>query len=254
MKDVEVVHLEEHALQNPTLVEGLPGVGYVGKLTVEHMIAELNAKLFCRIYSRHFPPQALINEDGTAYLVNNEFYAWQSPEGKSDLILLMGDHQSITNDGHYIIADHVLDLAEEWKVGRIITLGGFATGKIVDEPGVIGVPNNLEMLEYLSGMSIDSKMEEPGGGIIGISGLLLGMARIRGIPAVCMMSETSGYMVDPKSARVLLSTLCRVLGIEVSLEELNRRAEEMEQFVARLASAQRSEADREYADENRYIG
>ena len=254
MKEVEVVIIDELKLNNPTLIEGLPGVGYVGKLAVEHLIEELNAKLICRFYSRHFPPQALIDDDGTAYLVNNEFHAWQSPDGDNDLILLVGDHQSITNSGHYVIADKVLELARGWGVGRIVTLGGLATGKVVDEPSVFGVPNNPEILAELSEAGIESKLEEPGSGIIGISGLLLGMARLHELDAVCFLSETSGYMVDPASARALLSTLCRVLGIDVSLAELDKRAAEMEQFVSQISSMQRSEIAQELADENRYIG
>ena len=41
---------------------------------------------------------------------------------------------------------------------------------------------------------------------------------------------------------------------EVSLEELDRRAEEMAQIVSQISSMQRQEIAQELADENRYIG
>jgi len=44
-------------LTNPILIEGLPGIGNVGKLAVEHLIDTIKAKKFAEIYSKDFPPQ-----------------------------------------------------------------------------------------------------------------------------------------------------------------------------------------------------
>ena len=46
-------------LKNPILIEGLPGIGNVGKLAVEHLIDKTNAVKFAEIYSKDFPPQVL---------------------------------------------------------------------------------------------------------------------------------------------------------------------------------------------------
>ena len=53
---------------------------------------------------------------------------------------------------------------------------------------------------------------EPGGGIIGVSGLLLGLGALRGIDAVCLMGTTSGYLVDPKAAQAVLAVLSGISG------------------------------------------
>jgi hypothetical protein len=50
-------------LNNPVLIEGLPGIGFVGKLAAEHMVQELGAKKVATLYSHHFPHQILINKD-----------------------------------------------------------------------------------------------------------------------------------------------------------------------------------------------
>jgi proteasome assembly chaperone (PAC2) family protein len=39
------------------------------------------------------------------------------------------------------------------------------------------------------------------GHIIGASGLLLGLSKLRNIGSICLMGETSGFYVDPKSAK-----------------------------------------------------
>ena len=44
-------------------------------------------------------------------MVNNEMYICSTDE--CDLLLLVGDHQSNTTNGHYELCDLYLDLAEE---------------------------------------------------------------------------------------------------------------------------------------------
>ena len=67
-------------------------------------------------------------------------------------------------------------------------------------------------MKELKGYGVEFKPNEPGGGIVGASGLLLGLGELRGIDAACLMGVTSGYLVDPKSAQAVLKVLCKILG------------------------------------------
>ena len=64
MSFTKIVNIEEIKLKDAILLEGLPGVGNVGKLAAMHLIEELKAKKCTEIYSSHFPPQVLIDDDG----------------------------------------------------------------------------------------------------------------------------------------------------------------------------------------------
>ncbi|MDD1740145.1 MAG: PAC2 family protein [Methanothrix sp.] len=220
MKETTVVRIKEVALNNPILVEGLPGVGHVGKLVADHMVEELDAEKIMEIYSPHFPPQVMVNPDGTIRQVRNEIYAYRGKDGEPDLLILIGDYQSATNEGHYELCGIFLDIAESYHVGVLF------------------------------------HENEPGGGIIGVSGLLLGMGALRGMDAICLMGVTSGYLVDPKAASEVLRILCRILGIEVSLAALEERAKEMEKIIGKLQEMERAQAPYEAGgDEDlRYIG
>lgn len=77
MKETYVRRIAEVQLEDPILVEGLPGVGHVGKLVAEHLIEELAAEKIMDIYSPHFPPQVLVMPDGTVKQVRNEIYAYK---------------------------------------------------------------------------------------------------------------------------------------------------------------------------------
>ena len=77
---------------DPILIEGLPGIGQVGKLVAEYMIHMLGAEKIGEIHSIYFPPQVILEENGLARLARNEIYCYRSL-GK-DLVFLVGDHQS----------------------------------------------------------------------------------------------------------------------------------------------------------------
>ncbi len=255
MKKTFVRRLKEVTLESPILVEGLPGVGHVGKLVAEHLIEELKAEKIIEIYSPHFPPQVLVQPDGTVRQVRNEIYAYEGKDGEPDLLILVGDYQSATNEGHYELTGIFLDIAQEFGVRRIYTLGGYGTGQFV-EPQVIGATNSPELVEEMKSLGVMFHENEPGGGIIGVSGLLVGLGGLRGIEAVCLMGTTSGYLVDPKSAHEVLKVLSKALGIKVGMQALEDRAGEMERIVSKLQEMERAQIPYESGGEEdlRYIG
>jgi uncharacterized protein (TIGR00162 family) len=210
----------------------------VGKLVAEYMIEEIGAELVAEIQSVYFPPQVLVNEQGTSRLMNNEIYLFR---GETNLLFLVGDVQSASSEGHYRLADAYLDIAERSGVRRIYTLGGYGVGHFVDNPQVFAAINREELKNEV--LEAGATFASDGGmGIVGTSGLLLGMGEKRGMEGICLMGETSGYLVDPISARKLLSVLCHLLHIKVDPTRLSDRAREMEQFIQGL----KEESEREY--------
>ncbi|MCJ7638969.1 MAG: PAC2 family protein, partial [Euryarchaeota archaeon] len=107
MERIEVKNIKDVELENPVLVEGLPGIGHVGKLVAEHIIDELGAEKIAEVYSSHFPPQVIVLADGLVRMVRSEFYAVKSE--KQDLLILVGDHQSATNEGDSELTDAYLE-------------------------------------------------------------------------------------------------------------------------------------------------
>lgn len=222
--------LKEPKLKNPILVEGLPGIGLVGKLAADHMLDELKAKKFIEIYSPYLPPQVFIQDDGTIRLVNMEFHYWRGK--KSDLILLTGEFQGITPDSQYQLSEKILDIAERFNVSKIFTLGGLGTGDITTKPRVFGAVTKKELIGELEGSGIVFK---GGGAIFGASGLLLGLGLLRGIHGACLMGETHGQIIDAKSAEAVLRVLTRVLGIEIDMTKLAEKAKETEKQIGKVS-------------------
>ncbi|MFB6077383.1 MAG: proteasome assembly chaperone family protein [Halarchaeum sp.] len=251
MDEVDIEAVADVELDDPVLIEGLPGVGHVGKLVAEHLISECEATLVRRVYSEFFPPQVTVDEDGVASLADAEFHAIET-EGR-DLLVLTGDHQATENAGHYRVTEAFLDVADEFDVAEVYALGGVPTGELVDDHAVVGAVGNADDIERLEDVGVEFRAEEPAGGIVGTSGMLVGLGGRRGLSAACLMGETSGYLVDPKSARAVLEVLENLLDFAVDFEALDERADEMEDVVEQMQ--QMEQGPSAGGDEDlRYIG
>ena len=172
------------------------------------------------------------------------------------MIILVGDVQALSPEGHYEVASKVLDLAERFGVKQIFTLGGYATGKhIKTKPKVVGVVSHPELVEGYRGYGVS--IEEGGGPIIGASGLLLGLGLLRGMRGVCLLGETHGMVVDHRSAQAVLEVLTKILGIEIDMTALEQRARETERIIDRIRREMELRARREKRraeEEAWYIG
>ncbi len=256
MQQNTLVRLKENLeLKKPILIVGLPGVGLVGKLVAEHLVDELGAEKIMEVYSPHFPPQVLVNKDCTVRPVSNMVYYGKAKE--NDILFLVGDHQSTTSQGHYELCSLYLDIAEEFGVPRIYTLGGYPTGKLTYDETVLGVANSTKLIEEIKEYGVEFRESEPSGGIVGASGLLVAFSKMRGIDAACLMGMTPGYLMDPKSAQSLLKILCKMFEIEVNTDSLEKKAEEMENILEKLKEKEEQQTIQEVKpteEDLRYIG
>jgi len=240
-------------LNKPLLIEGLPGIGNVGKLAVEHLIDSVKAKKFAELYCKDFPPQVFINPDGTTKLVNNEFYYYKAKNKKyRDMILLTGDYQGLSSQGQYELVETILDISEEFGVQEIFTLGGYGLGHDIQKPKVLAATTDKKLVKIMKKHGAVFKKNEPGGGIVGASGLLLGLGKIRGIQGTCFMGETPGYLVDPKSAKAVLKLIMSITNIKVDLSALEKKAKEIEHIAHQLKEMEN--LSKEKTEELKYIG
>ena len=230
MNAAEINVLEEIELENPIFIEALPGLGHVGKLAADHMIDELDATKFAEIYSPTFPPQVIIKEDGIIKNMLNELYYLKDVgEDNLDLIILVVD--------------------------RIYTLGGMAIPQPVEDPKVYGAATNEAYIELLKEADIEIRSND--GGIVGASGLFLGLGVRQGIHGTCLMGETPGYFIDAESAEAILKKLSLLLNFEINVDKLDERAEETRQMIAKAQQMEQdliNRANAGNADDLRYIG
>ncbi len=258
-----IKYFSKPKLNNPILIEGLPGVGNIGRVAAGYLIEELGAKKFAEMQSKWFFPFVMLHESHKVHLPNNEFYYWKSKKkGQRDLIILIGDCQSLSPQGHYEVSRKILELAKEFKSKEMITIGGLATGDIAEENRVIGAVTDDKLLKKYKNCDIDFQAGEKVGYIVGAAGLLLGLGKDMGMDGICLLGETSGFPIvtDPKAAESVLSRLVKILNLRMSMSKLEQRVKEMENFIKKVESLQKkalSQISKEYTppkEDTRYIG
>jgi uncharacterized protein (TIGR00162 family) len=239
VEDVLIRTLEKVDLRDPVLIEGLPGVGNVGKLAADYLREQLKAKPLATIYSKFFPPQVYVNEEGIIRLVSNDLHYWKGPPtAPRDILVLGGDYQGISPEGQYEITQRVLDYCHDLGVREVFTLAGFAQGRVVDDPRVLGAATKPEQVEAMKKFGVVFSRNDPGGGLIGASGLFLGLGRLLGMEGVCLMGETSGYFVDPRSAQAVLKVLAKILEVEIDFTALEAKAHEIDRIAQKIHEAE----------------
>jgi uncharacterized protein (TIGR00162 family) len=231
MKDTFIKERMQVELRNPVLIEGLPGLGLVGKIAIRYLIKQLKAQKFAYLYSPHFPYFVLVNSKGSVRLLRGVFYFWKNEGGQNDLILFTGDSQSQTIEGQYEIADCMLDFSKKHGVKTIATIGGYRM-EAKDKPRVFVAGTARDVLDRA--LQTGAIMSASGSPIVGTAGLILGLAQFRKIDALCLLGETRGYLPDPLAARSVLEVLKATFGFDVDLDGLNEDIAKAETMVTRL--------------------
>lgn len=234
MESVEINSMATPDLRSPTLVEGLPGSGLVGMFAAEYLVEELDGQTARQIYSEHFPPAVPVDQDGEASLANLTVYGVEAEE--RDLLILTGRLQAESSIGQYSVTDAVLDIAADFSVNEVITLGGSVLGEPVENRAVVGAVSegSDDLKERLKNAGVSFQHEAAPTTIGGMSGLLLGIGAHRGFPAASILGTTSGFHPDPKSSKLVLETLQELLGFQIDIKAFVEETEQMEKSVNQL--------------------
>ncbi|MEM7816338.1 MAG: proteasome assembly chaperone family protein [Candidatus Aenigmatarchaeota archaeon] len=236
---IETIYHEEPKLNNVIMIEGLPGIGNIGRIAAGYLVEKLKAKNFADLYSSDFFPSVILQKDGIARLLRIEFYYYKGE--KNDLIIVIGDTQASTPEGYYDLSNAILEVARKFDANLIITLGGLAREEFSGKPRVVGAVNNEKLLERFKNYEIifDGNLV---GSIVGVSGLLVGLAAIRGIDAISLLAETTGFPIviaDPIGAEAVLRVLMNILDIKIDLSEIEKEARELEKKIKKTEEFQR---------------
>ena len=250
---------------------GWAGIGNVGLAAIGTLRRLVRASEFGLIEPyEYFEPSRVVVRNGLISQMrfpNTTFYSHRLPD--RDLLLLVGEQQPTDDRKAYKMANEVLDVAQKVGCRRIYTSAASVTTihhRV--KPRVWAVPNSPDLLaevrrygntilmsEAETATEIEPATDESGedeessvpansgGGLIsGLNGVLLGVAKNRGIEAVCLMGEVPYYLQAapwpyPKASISVLEVLGRVLRMPLDLRELHEMAEKVDRNIERVLDA-----------------
>lgn len=254
METTQIKLDKQPEVENPVFIEGLAGIGHIGKTCVSYLSGHLGAEKIGEIHSHHFPPYTIIKDDTTVELMKNNIYQYKREDGK-DLLLVEGNAQASSPEGHFEVAQKIMELGEENNISEIITVGGYGTGDVVEEPDVFGAVSSVDVKEKYSDIGIE--FEHDVGQIVGASGLLLGIGSRNGYDGICLLGETPGFLLsDPKATEAVLKVMEEILGLELDYSDLDEKVEESQEVLKKLQNLQQKQGQDKEAQNSDlgYIG
>ena len=239
--NVEIKTLKKFTPKEFTLISGLPGIAYIGKLSVEYLVQQLKAEQVAEIYSKYFPPYTLIKKGGVVELLKNEIF--QFKDDNKDLAFLSGNAQAFSPEGQFEVVEAVLDWGIAHGLKKIYSIAAFASDKTIKNPTVYGTATDSKLLEDFKKLGV-VPLEE--GVIVGENGLIMGLAKKKNIPAVCLLGETRGYqtpygqyLIDAKAAKEVIGVLTKFLDLKVNMNPLDKQAKDMDEIIAKMTEVER---------------
>jgi uncharacterized protein (TIGR00162 family) len=211
--------------KNLFLVEGLPGIGNVGKIAVDFIIDSLKAEKIYSFNSYKMPNCVFVNEDNLIEIPSIEIYQ-KKIKGKT-LFLITGDSQPLDEVSCYEFCNILLDLCKKNNCKEIITLGGLGVPDVPTKPRLYYTGNSKDIIkkyggrnDYLGGV----------GPIIGVSGLLVGLAKQRKINGVTILAETfrHPHYLGVKGAKEVLKVLDKKIGLGLDFKRVNKEMKDIE--------------------------
>lgn len=245
--------ISNEKIKNPILIEGLPGIGNVGKIATDFMIDKTKAKKIYEITSYKFPHCVFVNEENLVELPTIEIYH-KKIKNKS-FLFLVGDVQPMDEVTCYEFCDRILDIFQKHKGKEIITLGGIAIEKIPKKPKIYCTGTNQTIIKKYKNKYIIGNLNEVVGPIVGVSGLLTGLAGRRKISAISLLVETFGHpnFFGIKSAQEILKVLNKKFNLNLKINELEEELTEVEKEIKK-SSKKRKRIKQEIPHHTTYIG
>ena len=267
-----VILSKEPLLKNPDLIASWSGIGNIGLIAVDTLRGQVRAEEMGIIEPwEFFYPSKVTIRDGV--IVDLMFpaskFSYQRLKNR-DLLFFIGEEQPANGNQIYAegmkayqMANMVLDTAEKFGCRRIYTSGAaVALTHHTLKPRVWAVSSQEKLLGEIKKrentiLMGDAVGRGERGTITGLNGLLLGLARKRGLEAVCLMGEIPDYLSGapfpyPRASKAVLEVLASILEIEVDYGALDEMENQVDGVISNIYNTLPAEV-KDRIEQRKYI-
>jgi hypothetical protein len=225
--------------RRPSMLAAWPGVGNVALIVARYLVDRLSAREVGELEAFHFFEPMGVWVKGNVVeapqFPESKFYYWRHPsDPQGDLLFFLGESQPTSRA--YDLAQCVLDVAQKFRVRRVFTCAAaLVRMHYTERSRVWGVATDGAGLKQFEGYDVVLRGDLQ---IAGMNGILLGVAKQRGMEGFCLLGEVPLYatrMPNPKAALAVMEVMSKVLGVSVDLTGLAEDAQETEEAMKQLA-------------------
>ena len=211
-------------LKKPVLVAGWPGMGLVAFKAVSYLIEHLGVEPQGGLdMADLYPLKSVSISNGLveeAVLPSSRAFVHAAGRRGRDLVLFLGEDQPV-HGKEWSVSNAILDMGSGLGATEVFTFAAMVTqNDHRARPRVWGCATNAATVSTIRSAGV-GLMEE--GQISGLNGLLLGVARARGMDGTCLLGELPYYLTQmayPMASLAVLEAFVSITGTEVDLGDL----------------------------------
>ncbi len=224
-------------LKNPVFIAAWPGMGEVAYRSALFLREVLGFKLFAKLESHQlFKPAAVSVEKGIISIpaVPAGFFYYYKGKNSNDIILFLGEAQPPLEYAE-LLSLAIINFIKKYKVKQIFTFA--AKPEAIDHKGKskawIAATHN-ELLKTFEKLGLKILKE---GQISGLNGIIIGIAKKKGIKGACILAEIPFYTVqieNPKATGIILGIISKYLKLNLDISSIVKRCKFIEEEIDKL--------------------
>lgn len=250
----KLILLKDLKVRRGVLVQGLPGIGLVGKIAVDYIVDNLQLEKIAELIG---PGMLLpignagvfVDGVGQLQLPSYKFYLYQGAD--SDIVFLTSDIQP-ASWAQFDVAEAVLEFSTSIGIESVISVCGTSS----ESSEVVVVYAVAKTLRENDLQSLGIRRSS-GGTITGACGLLPALASLRGLEGIVIMGSTQTPEPNLESAREVIRILSKILNLNISFEKLDEMIEEdkarRKELERGLAETEEKTSEKKEALPNWYV-
>ncbi|MBU1121091.1 MAG: PAC2 family protein [Candidatus Omnitrophota bacterium] len=225
-------------LKNPIFIAAWPGMGEVAYRSVLFLREVMEFKMFAKLEAiDFFKPAAVFVKKGIIdmpALPAGFFYYAKGKKNSPDIILFLGEAQPPLEYAE-ALSLAIIDFVKKYNSKAIFTFA--AKPEPIDHKGDSAVwfaATHNDIFKEFLGLNLKALNE---GQISGLNGIILGIAKKKGLKGVCLLGEIPFYTVqieNPKASANILRIIDRYLKLNLNLAPLVERSKFVEEEIDKL--------------------
>jgi len=205
--------------KNAAIIVSLPGIASAGKLAIDYLISELKAKKVGEFISNNGVGFTFINEDNLIELP--KIILFHKKIKSRDLFFLTGDYQPNEDKDLYELAIEIISYCEKIKIKEMLTLGGIGLQEEPEKPNIYIATNNKKFRDKLKEFKFNINTNRRVGTIIGITGILIPMAKFDAAAILVETNLFSGHL-GFNASKTLIKAIKKIYNFDLKFNNLNK--------------------------------
>jgi uncharacterized protein len=223
---MEIKLLQKSDFKDYTFVEGFPGVGLVGPMTISYMIDKLEMKYAGYFSSKEFPPMIAIHNGEPLPPVR----LYKSE--KSKVVSIFSEFAipfDLVNEFGEVIYQFIKDSGIE----KIISISGIPSSH-VDGDNIFSIGSKSSMTKEAQSAGLKPVLN---GVATGVSAMLMKNCITdpdKDVEMLNLLVPVEQNIVDPKYAQLAINAINKLMGLNIDVKELEKEAKEVESKLKEL--------------------